>query len=85
MDSKITLNFNSEVIKLAKAFAERQNISLSRLTEFLYRKMTSKHYQSLEDLPIADWVNIVSEGQAEYRSKRKPRSLKREFYESRKQ
>jgi hypothetical protein len=82
MDSKITLAFDTDVISKAKQFADKNNISLSRLTEFLFRKITSGSYTSLEDLPIADWVNMVSEGEAEYH--RKPRSrkeLKKSYYE----
>lgn len=74
MDSKITLAFDNDVIFKAKQFADKNNISLSRLTEFLFRKITSGNYSNLEDLPIADWVNMVSEGEAEYH--RKPRSRK---------
>jgi hypothetical protein len=33
MDAKITLAFDEQVIKEAKAFAKRNNVSLSRLTE----------------------------------------------------
>jgi hypothetical protein len=80
MDSKVTLSFDENVINEAKRFAEENNVSLSRLTEFLYRKMTSKHYKSLEDLPIADWVSMVSEGQAEYLTKPKSRKKLRDEY-----
>jgi hypothetical protein len=85
MDTKITLSFNAETINKAKKFAEDQNISLSRLTEFLYRQMTSSHYKNLDELPIADWVQKLAEGEAEY--KRKPRSrksMKDEFLSSKK-
>ena len=85
MDAKITLSFNADTIDKAKKFAEEQNISLSRLTEFLYRQVTSGHYKSLDELPIADWVHKVAEGEAEY--KRKPRSrksMKDEFLSSKK-
>jgi len=54
MDAKITLSFNKSIIDKAKAYADKNNISLSRLTEFLLSKVTSNHYQSLEDLPISD-------------------------------
>jgi len=84
MDAKVTLSFDEAVINEAKKFAEENNVSLSRLTEFVYRKMTSKHYKSLEDLPIADWVSMVSEGQAEYLTKAKSRKkLKEEYFKSR--
>jgi hypothetical protein len=85
MDAKITLSFNEEVIAQAKKFAESQNISLSRLTEFLYRQMTSKSYRSMEDFPVADWVNTIAEGEAVYKTKPSGRkSLKREYFKSRK-
>ena len=43
------------------------------------------HYKSLEDLPVADWVNMVAEGEAAYKTKKKSRkSLKNEFMKSRK-
>ncbi len=84
MDAKVTLSFDASVIQNAKKFAESQNISLSRLTEFLYRQLEAKQYKSLEDLPISDWVGMVAEGQAEYRTKKRPKSVKESFYESRK-
>ena len=80
MDAKVTLSFDKQVIQSAKAFAESQNISLSRLTEFLYRQITSSQFQSLDELPVSDWVSMVAEGQAEYRTK--PRKIsKSDFYE----
>lgn len=82
MDAKVTLSFDEEVIKKAKAYASSQGISLSRLTEILYRRISENQYSSIEDLPVADWVNMVAEGAAEYKPK-KP-SLKSEYYESRK-
>ena len=42
MDSKVTLSFDAGVIAKAKAFAEANNISLSRLTEFLLSKVADK-------------------------------------------
>lgn len=82
MDAKITLAFDENVITKAKQFAEDHNISLSRLTEFLFRKITSGEYNELEDLPIADWVNMVAEGDAEYHHKTKSsQDLKKEYRE----
>lgn len=84
MDAKITLSFDQEVINKAKKFAGSHNISLSRLTEFLYAKITSGHYDQLEDLPISDWVNMVAEGEVEYKTKaRSNKSLKKEYYSRR--
>lgn len=85
MDAKITLSFDEDVIAKAKRFADAQNISLSRLTEFLYSKLTKNNYASLEDLPVSDWINIAAEGPVEYITQRKnSKKLKDEFYQSRK-
>lgn len=85
MDAKITLSFDEEVIKKAKRFAQANNTSLSRMMEFLLKKMTSTHYNSLEDFPISDWVNQVSEGEAVYQTKPRSRKVaKSEFYKSKK-
>ena len=85
MDAKITLSFDKEVARKAKEYAASQNISLSRLVEFLLHKTTTGQYSSLEDYPIADWVKEVSEGPGEYRTKKRTRKeLKDEFFASRK-
>lgn len=78
MDTKVTLHFDKEVIEKAKKFAAKNNISLSRLTEFLYKKIISGNYKSLEDFPIADWVNQIAEGEAIY-IRRNRKSTKNEF------
>lgn len=85
MDAKVTLSFNEEVIGKAKQFAEKNNISLSRLTEFLLRQITTGEYKSLDELPVADWVNQVAEGKAEYHTKaRKRKDMKAEYLSSKK-
>ncbi|HEX3935293.1 MAG TPA: DUF6364 family protein [Puia sp.] len=85
MDTKVTLSFNKEVVREAKEYAASQNISLSRLVEFLLRKAASGQYTSLEDYPIAAWVKEVSEGPGEYRTRKRTRKeLKDEFFASRK-
>ena len=85
MDSKITLSFDSAVIELAKNYAKRQGISLSRLTEYLLRKVADNNYKAIESLPVADWVSALSEGEVVYVSKKRGRkSLKDEFFKSRK-
>ena len=78
MDTKVTLHFDKDVIEKAKEFAAENNISLSRLTEFLYKKITSGNYMSLEEFPILDWVNQVAEGEAVYK-RRNRKSTKDEF------
>lgn len=85
MDAKITLSFDERVIKKAKQYAEKQNISLSRLMEMLLDKITTNNYQNLEEMPIADWVNEISEGKSQYLIKQKKRSaLKKDFFEKQK-
>lgn len=85
MDAKITLSFNEDVIRRAKRFADKNNISLSRLAEFLLSKVTNSNYKSLDELPVSDWVNMVSEGEVEYvRKPRNSKQLKREYYNRKK-
>ena len=86
MDNKITLSFEEEIISKAKKYAANNNISLSRLIEFILKKVTADSYTSLEDFPISDWVSQVAEGQAEYitKSKRTRESSKKEFFKSKK-
>jgi antitoxin component of RelBE/YafQ-DinJ toxin-antitoxin module len=86
MDNKITLSFDENVIHKAKKYAEDNNISVSRLIEFLLKKITAKNYTSLEDFPISDWVNQVAEGEAVYqtKTKRTRKAAKAEYFNSRK-
>lgn len=84
MDAKITLSFDEAVIRRAKQYAEKHNISLSRLMEMILDKITTNNYQSLEELPLADWVNEVAEGKSEYISRPKKRSDLKKEYHSRK-
>lgn len=85
MDAKVTLSFNAQIINQAKAYAESQGISLSRLTEILLRKLTSGGYKTIEEFPVEDWVNMLSEGEAAYITRVKTsRQLKDEFNNSRK-
>lgn len=83
MDTKLTLNFDSAVIEKAKAFAESCGISLSRLTEYLYRQVTSGNYISIDDFPVADWMNQVADGKAVYK-RRSRKNTKDEYYSTRK-
>ncbi len=83
MDAKITLAFDKKVIEKAKTYAAAHHISLSRLTEFLYQKITSGDFKELDQFPISDWVNQVAEGEVEYK-KRGRKSLKDAFMNSKK-
>jgi hypothetical protein len=82
MDAKITLSFDQKVIDQAKAFAGRNNISLSRLTEFLLSKVVSGNYRSIDDLPVSEWIDLVSEGKVEY-VRKNAKDLKKDYLESR--
>jgi Family of unknown function (DUF6364) len=85
MDAKVTLSFDDAVIANAKRYADANNISLSRLVEFLLNKVTSGNYPSLEDFPISNWVSMVAEGQAEYITKpRSSKKMKSEYFSSKK-
>jgi hypothetical protein len=81
MDTKVTLSFDKRKVEKAKIYAQNNNISLSRLVEHLQRQTTNKTHQKLEDLPVADWVNMVAEGNAEYSTKPKSRkAMKNEVF-----
>ncbi len=85
MDAKITLSFDKQVIEAAKKYAEANGVSLSRLTEYLYLRLTREKAYDLESLPIADWVLQLAEEEAEYHTKpRRRKTVKKEFFESRK-
>ena len=85
MDAKITLSFDENTIIKAKQYAEDNNISLSRLTEILLNKVINGGYKSIEDYQISDWVNMISEGKVEYKTRTKKRKdLKDEFFKSKK-
>jgi hypothetical protein len=85
MDAKVTLSFDESVVARAKAFAEANNISLSRLVEFMLAKVSDKRYRSLDELPVSDWVSQVAEGEAVYvRKNAANRSLKADYLASRK-
>jgi hypothetical protein len=82
MDAKITMSFDHDVIARAKRFAEKNNISLSRLTEFLLSKVVDGTYRSIDDLPVSEWIDLVSEGKVEY-VRKNARDLKKDYLESR--
>jgi antitoxin component of RelBE/YafQ-DinJ toxin-antitoxin module len=85
MDAKITLSFDAAVINTAKKYAKRQGVSLSRLTEYLLKKVSDNSYHPIESLPVSDWVSALSEGDVQYITKKRGRkSLKNEFFNSRK-
>lgn len=81
MDSKITLSFDKSVIQKAKKFAEENNISLSRLTEFLLSKVTSSSHKSIDELPVSEWISQVSEGNIDYvRTSQSRKAIRNEYF-----
>jgi hypothetical protein len=84
MAAKITLSFDKKIIEKAKEFAEKQNISLSRLTEYLYAQTTSGDYKTLDELPVADWISILAEGQAEYKKSPSRKQMKSMYLDAKK-
>lgn len=85
MDVKVTLSFDASVIERAKKFADKHKMSLSRLTEYLYDKLTHQSVNSLEELTISDWVTQVAEGGALYKTRKRGRkALRNEYLKSRK-
>ena len=84
MDAKITLSFDKKIIEKAKEFAAQQNISLSRLTEYLYAQITSGDYKTLDDMPLAEWISILAEGQAEYKKSPSRQQMKSTYFDSKK-
>ena len=84
MDTKLTLSFDAGVAERAKAFAEANNISMSRLVEFMLSKVTDSRYRSIDELPVSDWVNQVAEGEVTYvRKNAAERNVKKDYLASR--
>jgi hypothetical protein len=84
MDAKLTLSFDVAVAEKAKAFAEANNISLSRLVEFMLSKVTDSRYRSIDELPVSDWIKQVAEGEVTYvRKNAADRDVKKDHLASR--
>lgn len=84
MNQKVTLSFDNDVIQKAKKYAAENNISLSRLIEYLLTRITANEYRSLEDFPIDEWVQQLAEGKSSYQVRRSRKAAKKEFFESKK-
>lgn len=83
MNSKITLRFNTEVINSIKVFAASNNISVSKLTEYLFENIATKKYKTLDDLPISKWVSALVEPDITYQKQTKKPTIKyAEYYEA---
>ena len=84
MDAKITLSFDKKIIEKAKEFATQQNISLSRLTEYLYAQIIFGDYKTLDEMLVADWISILAEGQAEYKKSPSRKKMRSTYFDGKK-
>jgi hypothetical protein len=83
MDAKITLSFDADVIVKAKAYAEKNNVSLSRITQILWDKMIDADTATLDAMPVSDWVLGLIGKEPTYVSNTKKPIRYDEYYESR--
>jgi hypothetical protein len=85
MDAKITLSFDAQIVERAKEYADSRGISLSRLTEVLFRRLTAGGYVNIEDFPVSNWVHLLSEGEASYvKTPKSSKALRTEHHASKK-
>lgn len=85
MSADFTLNLNENVFYAAEELAHRKGISVDALTEMLLKKAAASAYQTIDELPVADWVLQLSEGPVEATPDSKSwKELKEEYYESKK-
>lgn len=81
MKAKITLQIDEEVIANSKEIAKSLNLPISKFAEQILRRFTTARYRSIEEMPVSDWVNIVSDGEVQYlREPRTSKQLKDEYY-----
>jgi len=69
MNARITLRMDKEIVERAKMMAKERGVSLSQLTEYLYRQAANQNYKGLEKLPVAEWVDQIAEGTPQYRTR----------------
>ena len=51
MSKKLTLTLDKEIIESAKKYAEKKNISLSKLVEFYFKSLTKDTRSPLNNIP----------------------------------
>lgn len=61
MDKKLTLSFDEGVIEHAKLYAEKNNISLSKLTEAYLKAIIDKKTKNAEITPLVKSISGVIE------------------------
>lgn len=62
MDAKLTLKLDSEVIEKAKAYAERQGVSLSRMVETYFTGLTQEAWPDEDRLTgvVAELAGLLA-------------------------
>jgi Family of unknown function (DUF6364) len=83
MDAKITLSFDGDVISKAKIFAEKNKVSLSRITEIFWSKMIDQDSATIDALPVSDWALELIGKDPIYVPKTAKTYQYEEYYESR--
>lgn len=76
MDAKLTLKLNENVIRRAKQYASRQNMSLSRLIENYLDSLTGTQKDEFE---ISPFVKSISSGKPSFGNDDK--KLRKEYME----
>ncbi len=83
METAITLNVDENTVHAIEELAHRKGISMNKLAEVLFEKAAASQYQSIDELPVADWVLQLGEGKPEYNPKTR-KEIKEEYFESKK-
>ena len=61
MDTKLTLKLNESVIELAKKYAKKNNISISRMVENYLQAITLKKNKRIDVSPLVESLTGVIE------------------------
>jgi Family of unknown function (DUF6364) len=84
MDAKLTLSFEEEIIAQAKKFAKEKGISVSRLTEYLFKSITTQPRIMLQLMitQVADFIWELQEPSEEYIRTPVAKTRKKQYYEA---
>jgi len=59
MDTKLTLKLDEGIIEMAKAYAKKKNISLSKMIENYLQALTKKQSKEIEISPLVESLTGV--------------------------